>query len=96
MSVFLVGSNNMAVEFTKGPPSNIISNRNDGCCNARSSITLTMWLFKPDSGATIFTLLGAGDAGPIIVLKMLSGGNIQFFLKGETARLVTFTTCNEF
>ena len=55
-----------------------------------------MWLGKVKRAATLLTLIGGEDTGPFIVLKMLSGGNIKLFFKGETARLVTFTTCNQF
>ena len=86
----------MVIEFPLNPPSYII-NSHDGCCGARYLITLTMWLGKVKRAATLLTLIGGEDTGPFIVLKMLSGGNIEFFFnKGETARLVTFTTCNQF
>ena len=77
----------MKIKFTEPFPAYIETN--DGCCQNRKAITLTMWLNLQRLPLTLFTIPSANGDNPSIMLRILSDGNITLYFKGENARLVT-------
>ena len=58
------------------------------CCKDHNGLALTMWLKLKQFPAKLVSFAKFKDADPVIVLRILTHGDIKFHFHGHNARLV--------
>ena len=80
-----IGTNQMKMRFTEPFPAYIETN--DGCCQSRKAITLTMWLALQRLPVTLFSIPSANGDNPSMMLRILSDEIITLYFRKENASL---------